>query len=323
VAAAVGVEPTEVMHVKRSARCFAAAVIASSALTAPLRVIGANQPHRTFPTPEDAVRALADAVKAEKLDEVLAIFGPDAKELVSSSDPATGRRNHEIFTTAFAEGWRLVNQGANRKVLVVGNEGWPFPVPLTKERNAWRFDTAAGKEEVLARRIGRNELTVISICRAYVSAQRRYAQDGHDGKPAGVYATTFRSDAGRQNGLYWPAARGQKPSPLGDLVAEAAEEGRAVSADHRPAPFHGYYFKILTAQGRSAQGGAKTYVVSGEMSGGFALVAWPSQYDMTGIMTFIVSQDGVVRQKDLGPDTEAVASVMTTFDPDVTWSEVH
>ena len=183
---------------------------------------------RTFATPEDAVRALIGAAKAGALEEVVAIFGPDGQELVDSSDPATARRNRDVFTVAAAEEWQLVDQGSGRKVLVVGNEGWPFPVPLTKVDSGWRFDTAAGKEEVLDRRIGRNELMVITICRTYVVAQQLYAEKGHDGQPAGLYARTFRSDAGRENGLFWPSGRGQKRSPLGDLVATAAAEGRPI-----------------------------------------------------------------------------------------------
>ena len=187
-------------------------------------------------------------------------------------------------------------------MLVIGNEAWPFPVPIVKDASGWHFDTAAGKEEVLDRRIGRNELAVIRICRTYVAAQRLYASRGHDGLPAGLYARAFASEPGRQNGLYWPARRGEKRSPLGDLVAHAAEEGRALgkAGAEAPPPFHGYHFKILTAQGPAAPGGAKSYVVDEKMSGGFALVAWPAQYDVTGIMTFIVNQDGVVQQKRSG-----------------------
>jgi DUF2950 family protein len=303
-----------------AARCLAAAALIVAAAAARPAFVAA-QDHRTFATPEAAVRALAAAVKAGQLDEVVAIFAPDGQELAASSDPATGQRNREVFTAAFAEGWRLVSQGANQKTLVVGNEAWPFPVPLVKEAGKWHFDTAAGKEEVLARRIGRNELAVIAICRTYVSAQVRYAHEGHDGKRAGLYATTFRSDAGRQNGLYWPAVHGKPLSPLGDLVARAADEGRPLTDP--PSPFHGYYFKILTGQGAGAAGGAKSYVVSGEMSGGFALVAWPAQYDATGVMTFLVNQDGVIRQKDLGTGTEAAARAMTVYDADASWVGVQ
>ena len=280
--------------------------------------------HRSFATPEDAVRALVDAVKAGAQEDVVAIFGPDGKELADSSDPASARRNRDVFTVAAAEKWQLIDQGSERKVLVIGNEEWPFPVPLAKDASGWRFDTAAGKEEVLDRRIGRNELAVIRICRTYVAAQRLYAERGHDGQPAGLYARTFWSDPGRENGLFWPSRRGQKRSPLGDLVAHAAAEGRPLGNDRpQPSPFHGYYFKILTAQGPAAAGGAKDYVVDGRMSGGFALVAWPAQYDVTGVMTFVVDQDGIVREKDLGAGTDSAAGRMTLYQPDASWTPVQ
>jgi Protein of unknown function (DUF2950) len=281
--------------------------------------------HRTFSTPEEAVRALVDVVQTGRLEELQAIFGPDSQELVDSSDPATGRRNREIFSAAVAEGWQIVDDGSTNKTLIIGNEGWPFPVPLTQDANGWRFDTASGKEEVLARRIGRNELAAMRTSRTYVSAQQRYAEQGHDRKPAGLYAKTFRSDSGMQNGLYWPAVRGQKRSPLGDLVAQAEGEGRALGTDRQqqPSPFHGYYFKILTAQGAAAAGGAKPYIVDGEMSAGYALVAWPAQYDVTGIMTFVVNQDGILWEKDLGPETGTAATAMALYDPDQSWRMVE
>ena len=302
-----------------SVRRIAVACAIASALVSCSR----TNPGRTFATPEDAVKALVAAAKAGALEDVVAIFGPDAQTLVDSSDPITARRNRQIFTVAAAEKWRLEDQGPTTKTLVIGNEEWPFPIPLVKDGTVWRFDTAAGKEEVLARRIGRNELAVIRICRTYLAAQRLYAERGHDGQPAGIYATAFRSEPGRQNGLYWPPARGQKRSPLGDLVAHAAQEGRPIGQDAaQPSPFHGYYFKILTAQGPAAPGGAKDYVVNGAMSGGFALVAWPAQYDVTGVMTFIVNHQGIVREKDLGPDTDAGARKMTRYDPDASWSAI-
>ena len=233
--------------------------------------------------------------------------------------------NRQVFAVAVSEQWHLEDATPNRKTLVIGNEEWPFPVPLVKGADGWRFDTAAGKEEVLARRIGRNELQAIATSRAYVTAQRRYAQQGHDGKPAGVHATKLKSDPGKENGLYWPTARGQKRSPLGDLVAQAAEEGRPIGGEDRPQPtgFHGYYFKILTGQGAAVSGGARSYIVKGEMSGGFALVAWPAQYDATGVMTFIVNQDGIVRERDLGPQTDAIARKMTVYNPDASWRQVQ
>jgi Protein of unknown function (DUF2950) len=274
---------------------------------------------RTFATPEDAVKSLIAAAKVSSLEELQKIFGSDGQELIASTDPATARRNREVFIVAVNERWRLVDEGKG-KTLVIGNEDWPFPVPLVKAGSGWQFDTAAGREEIIARRVGRNELSAIETCRAYVTAQLRYAQQAHDGKPAGLYATKFNSDPGQQNGLYWPAARGQKRSPLGDLVAQAAEDGRAVGANReQPSPYQGYYFKILTSQGAAAPGGAKNYVVNGAMSGGFALVAWPAQYNVTGVMTFLVGQDGIVHEKDLGEGTDAAARKMTTHNPDATW----
>jgi hypothetical protein len=279
---------------------------------------------RAFSTPDDAVKALLEAAKAANLNQLLAIFGPDGKELASTSDPETARTNLKVFAVAAREQIRLEDDGPNRKILVIGGEEWPFPVPLVKSADGWRFDTAAGKEEILARRVGRNELAVIDTCRAYVSAQKRYASDGHDGKPAGAYAMAFASDPGTQNGLYWPAVRGQKLSPLGEMVAQAAEDKRAnaASAGQR-SPFQGYYFRILTSQGPGAAGGAKNYIVNGVMSGGFALVAWPAQYGATGVMTFIVNQDGVLFEQDLGKDTNSIAEKMTAFNPEKNWNRVQ
>lgn len=283
------------------------------------------QTHRTFATPDEAAKALIAAAKAGNLDALVEIFGPDGKDLAASSDPTTARQNRKVFVVAAAERTRLEDDGPNKRTLVIGNEDWPFPVPIVKVANGWQFDTAAGKEEVIDRRIGRNELAVIDTCRAYVAAQERYAQQGHDGKPAGLYAMTFRSDPGKENGLYWPARRGQKLSPLGDLVGQATQEGRAINTagGAQPSPFQGYYFKILTGQASAAPGGAKQYVDNGDMSGGFALVAWPAQYDSTGVMTFIVNHDGIVYQKDLGSQTDARVRTITSYNPDKSWQRVR
>jgi hypothetical protein len=279
---------------------------------------------RTFSTPEEAVRALQGAAKAAQVDELVAIFGPGAKDVVDTSDPQVARRNLQVFTVAMTEGWHLVDQNAGAKTLIVGNESWPFPIPLVSDAGRWRFDTAAGKEEVVARRIGRNELAVIEICRTYVTAQHLYAERGHDGQPAKVYARIVRSDEGRENGLYWASSRGQKRSPLGDLVAHAAEEGVALDkGGAQPSPFHGYYFRILTSQGNGAPGGVRDYVVNNRMTGGFALVAWPAIYDASGVMTFIVNQDGTIYQQDLGPSTDAAAKAMSAYDPDSSWEKVQ
>lgn len=295
---------------------LAAALTAVLAWGAP----AAAQAPKTFPTPEDAVKALAAAVKLKDTAQLLAIFGADGPDLVDTSAGPDARQNRQVFAVAFKERWRLVDEPPG-KTLVVGREDWPFPVPLVKSAKGWHFDTAAGKAEVIARRIGRNELAAIRVARTYVVAQQLYAKDGHDGLPAGVYATRFASDAGKQNGLYWPAAKGQKRSPIGDVLAEAAADGRGTPGAKAPTPFHGYYFAILTSQGAAAPGGAKSYVTDGRMSGGFALVAWPAEYGASGIMSFIVGADGVVRERDLGPGAKAAPPVKT-FDPVAAWAVV-
>jgi hypothetical protein len=290
----------------------------SSMLLWPARSTGQQQP--VFPTPEDAVRALGQAAKASDLSALVALLGPGSQELASSSDPATARKNRDVFVAAMAERWHLADRDATHKELIVGNEAWPFPVPLAKGPQGWMFDAAAGKEEVLDRRIGRNELAAIRICQTYVAAQRGYAGRGHDGKPAGIYARRIASAPGSENGLYWPPKQGAPRSPLGELVAEAAAEGRSIGPDSKgPTPFHGYYFRILEGQGSAVTGGAKSYIVNGELSRGFGLVAWPAQYDVTGVMTFVVNQDGVVYEKDLGPGTGTAAAEITRFNPDKTW----
>ena len=277
-----------------------------------------------FSTPTLAVHELTKVVKAGDLAKVMAIFGPDAQSLVDTSDPVIARRNQQVFSAAITEGWKFEDEGPDRKTLVVGYEEWPFPIPLVKDGDEWRFDTAAGKEEVLARRIGSNELAVIRIARTYVLAQRLYAKYGHDGKPHGIYARAFRSAPASQNGLYWPVRKGERRSPLGELFAAASSDGAVRRpADGEPRPFHGYYFRILTAQGAAAPGGARDYIVNGELTGGFALIAWPAQYDATGIMTFIVNQDGVIAEKDLGTGTDAAARAISTYDPDPSWRPVR
>jgi len=221
---------------------------------------------------------------------------------------------------AFQQGWKLVDQEAGKKELLIGDESWPFPVPLVKDSDGWRFDTAAGVEEILARRIGRNELSVLQFCMTYVQAQQEYARQGHDGHPAGVYAQRTASEPGKQNGLYWPVKPRQKPSPLGSLAAQAAEEGYAArNSSSGPSPFHGYVFRILTAQGDKAPGGARIYVVDGKMTGGFALIAYPAEYGDSGVMTFIVNHDGTVYEKDLGDETKEIASRVKEYNPDETW----
>jgi hypothetical protein len=299
----------------RCASLVAAAVLITSAChRAPAQ--------RAFDTPQHAAEALVSTVTKGTVDDLVAILGPDSHDLVESADVPDARQNRDVFAAAARERWHLEDGANGAKTLVVGNEDWPFPIPIVHGADGWIFDTAAGKEEVITRRVGRNELEVIELCHTYVAAQHLYAAHGHDGQPAGVYATTFRSDPGRQNGLYWATRPHERRSPLGDLVAEAAAEGRTVDKTGAGTPFHGYYFRILTAQGAAAPGGAKDFVSGGNMTGGFALVAWPAVYDSSGVMTFIVGPDGVVHQKDLGTDTATAARGLRAFDPDSSWTVV-
>jgi hypothetical protein len=301
----------------------ASLAIACSLPVFPAIASGEGAGPRTFATPEEATRALIDTVRANDLNGLLALFGPQSQELVDTSDQATGRRNREVFVAAVEEGFRLADKGPDRKELVLGNEEWPFPVPLVRGAAGWSFDAASGREEILNRRIGRNELAVIRIVQQYVAAQRAYAMTAHDGKRAGLFARRIGSDPGRQNGLYWAASRGEPRSPLGVLTAQAAEEAYRRRDGEGPSPFHGYYFRILESQGKAAKGGAADYVVNGEMSGGFALVAWPVHYGASGVMTFIVNQDGVAYEKDLGKATPTAVKAITRYDPDQTWRPVQ
>lgn len=276
----------------------------------------------TFATPDEAAKAAMQGFTTNDIEKLKAAFGSNAAELLGSGDPVSDRNDREVIGLAMRQTWRWVPRGANKKELVIGAEGWPFPVPLVKKGTGWQFDSSAGQEEVLARRIGRNELNVIDLCRAYVLMQRQYAGQPHDDKLAGLYAQKVRSTPGRHDGLYWDAKPEEEPSPLGDLAAEAAAEG--YDREKSPmAPFMGYYFRILTAQGNAAPGGAKNYVVNGDMSGGFALLAYPAKYAYSGVMTFIVNQSAVVYQKDLGDETPKLAPDIKAYNPDKSWTKVH
>jgi len=281
--------------------------------------LGEDSPQKTFATPEDAVVALVDAAVAANTQELLALFGPDGKKVLDSGDPVMDQRNREVFLVAYAERAALMAVGPNRRVLYIGYEDWPLPIPLVKEGKAWRFDTAAGAQEILYRRIGRNELNTIDVAQVYVQAQQEYAAQARDGKPAGAYAQKFASTPGKHDGLYWKSEDPEELSPLGEFAA-AAHGYR--STDGQPTPFHGYLYRILTAQGKSATGGELNYVANGEMRNGFALVAYPAAYRVSGVMTFIVDQDGVVYQKDLGAETPRIAADIGRFDPDSSWQKV-
>jgi hypothetical protein len=273
-----------------------------------------------FATPNDAAKALLQAFKTDDAQQISAIFGREAFEEVASGDAVSDKQDRDVIAVAMEQSWRWAPLGSDRQELIVGEEQWPFPIPLAKSGDQWVFDSQAGKHEVIARRIGRNELSAIDLCHAYVDLQREYAALPHDGKAVGLYAQHLRSSPGHQDGLYWETNSGEQPSPLGDLAAEAGEGSAQNRAEG--SPFWGYRYRVLTEQGASAPGGKKSYVVNGDMTGGFALVAYPATYGASGVMTFVVNQDGSVYQKDLGKDTSSLAAKITEYDPDDSWEPV-
>ncbi len=275
---------------------------------------------QTFASPDDAGNALLSAAKSGDPNAVIAVFGPDSKDIVVTGDPVQDKNTADQVTTAYntMHRWRKMPDGS--ETLLLGADNFPFPIPLKKNAaGQWYFDVAAGREEILIRRIGRNELAVMDVCMALADAQGEYYAMHHDDGSTHVFAAKFISDAGKQNGLYWEAPEGQPKSPLGPLAAFATNEGYSLKPDSH-VPFHGYYFHMLTGQGDNVPGGAKDYVVNGKMTGGFAFVAYPAEYRNSGVMTFIINQDGVLLQKDLGTATGQTAAAMTTFNPDQTWS---
>jgi hypothetical protein len=274
----------------------------------------------SFASAEKAVTSLVDAVKANDMQKLSAILGEGSEDILSSGDDVADSQGRAKFIEIYTEANSLVSEGESKQVLILGKEKWPFPIPIVKKDKDWVFDTMAGREEILHRRIGRNELNTIQTCLAYVDAQREYAMKDLDSDGKTEYAQKFASDPGTKNGLYWKAKEGEGLSPLGSFAALASAEGYARNKEDKPTAYHGYYFKILFAQGGNATGGAYDYVVKGSMIGGFALVAYPAEYGNSGVMTFIVNHDGVVYQKDLGEDTEAIANSLEKFDPDKSWT---
>jgi hypothetical protein len=280
--------------------------------------IGTSALAQEYKTPEEAVAALIVAAKAADRPALMRVLGPGSAEIVSSGDEVADASARKRVIEAYDTKHQVVMEGADKAVLVIGNEEWPFPIPLVRKDSAWRFDTAAGRDEILFRRIGRNELNAIQTSLAYVDAQHEYAEKGIGGN--GVYAQRIVSQPGKKDGLYWPAQSGEDESPLGELAAAASAAG--YRAGQQRAPYHGYYYKILTRQGPNAPGGAIDYIARGKMIGGFALVAYPAEYKNSGVMTFLVNHEGVVHEKDLGPNTAAIASGMTAYNPDSTWQRV-
>jgi len=278
------------------------------------------QAQQSFGTPDMAADALAGAVRGNEKKDVLKVLGSDGADIVSSGDAVDDAAARERFLKAYDARHRVATDGENKATMIIGEEDFPFPIPLVRKDGKWQFDTNAGRREILYRRIGRNELDAIEACRAYVDAQNDYADKDRTGAGPGVYAQRIISASGKKDGLYWPSSAGEDESPLGELVALATDEGYRPGGER--APFHGYYFKILTKQGAAAPGGALNYVVDGKMIGGFALVAYPADYGNSGVMTFIVSYEGTVYEKNLGERTEQLAEQMSTFNPDKSWKKV-
>ncbi len=291
-----------------------AASLASCASPAP-----APPKQETFDSARAAGAALFDAAQKNDAAALLAVLGPDAEALVSSGDTAEDQSSRATFVTKYQQMHRIGLDAENRTALFVGAENWPFPIPLASKDSKWYFDTDAGKQEILYRRVGRNEESAIRICQELVAAEKEYFARAHDGDATHQYAQHFVSTPGRHDGLFWEAAKGDTESPIGPLLAFASEEAAAKAEHAGPQPFHGYYFRLLKAQGKSATGGEESYIVNGKMTRGFAFLAYPAEYRSSGVMVFLVGADGVVRQKDLGADP-ALAKAIDSFDPDETWT---
>jgi hypothetical protein len=293
-------------------RLAAVAVLLTACLSSPSV---AQQPgQKTFSSPEEATQALFTAVKSNEEKAILDILGADGKQIVSSGDDAEDAESRANFAKKYQEMHRLVKEPDGTTVLYIGAENWPTPIPLVNKGKAWYFDTDAGKKEILYRRVGRNEMSTIRVCQELVAAQKEYSAEHNE------YAQKVFSDEGQHNGLYWRAS-GEALSPIGPLVAAAVTESYAQSRDSAPTPYRGYYYHILARRGKNAPGGAKSYLVNGKMTGGFAFVAYPAEYRSSGVMTFIVGEDGVVYQKDLGKKTDVVAKAMKEYNPDSSWQK--
>lgn len=300
-----------------AAGCTNTTVPASTAETAPPTADSIVQ--RTFASPDEAVAALKAAAESQDRPTLRAIFGPESLELISGDEVADANARAG-FARAIAQFCRLAYVGDDKVVLNLGAQDWPFPIPLVKKSRRWSFDTAAGKDEIINRRIGENELMAIDVCRIYVDAQHEYATQTRDGSTL-KFAQKMKSTPGQKDGLYWDVGPNEDPSPFGPLVASARAEGYTPrQPGEPPRPFHGYLFKVLTAQGPNAPGGKKSYLVNGELTAGFALVAQPVKWGDSGVMTFIVNQDGKVYQRNLGEDTAQEVSEMTEFDPAPGWT---
>lgn len=274
---------------------------------------------KTFASPGDAVLALYNAVKSNDQPALNAIFGSNAGPILRTGDEVADKNMASEFIRRYDQMHRVVMEPDQTVTLYVGADNWPLPIPIVKNSSgAWYFDTEVGAKEILYRRVGRNENDAIEVLHTLVDAQREYASSDHDGDKTKQYAMKFVSTEGKQDGLYWKTSDNEPPSPIGPLIVAAAGEGYALKQG-QAAPFHGYYYRMLTRQGPAAKGGAKDYLVNGQLTRGFAFVAYPAEYRNSGVVTFIVNQDGIVYEKDLGQDTDKLASSMTEYNPDKTW----
>ena len=290
--------------------------LAAVAVAASLFWMTPASAQQSFSSPDDAASALASAVKSGNMQDVLKVLGAGGEGIIDSGDEVADKAARDKFLTAY-DAKHAVKVDGKKASLIIGADDFPFPIPLVHAKAGWEFDTDAGRQEILYRRIGRNELDAIQTSLAIVDAENEYA-DKDRGDGVGTYAQRIVSSPGKKDGLYWPSDNND--SPLGELAAEASAEG--YKAGNEPQPYHGYYYRILTQQGQSAPGGAMSYIAKGKMIGGFALVAYPAEYRNSGVMTFIVNHAGQIYQKDLGPETAEIAEKMTTFNPDSTWSKV-
>ena len=299
---------------------FIITVCAGALLTG---IPGRAADQKTFATAAEAAHALYKASADGNQDEIVAVLGDEGKQLVFSGDAVQDKRGMEGFVKAYKTKHSLVKQDDKTQILQVGANDWPLPIPIINDGGKWRFDTAAGKEELMYRRIGHNELGAIAACRGFIDAQKDYAAVGHDGLPAGIYAQKLLSAPGKQDGLYWETKEDEPASPAGPLLAKAGGLGYVPEGlGGKAEPYHGYLYRILQAQGAAARGGAKSYLVDGKLTGGVALVAYPAEYRVSGVMTFMINQRGIVFQKDLGEKSAEIAGAMTEYNPDSTWKKV-
>jgi hypothetical protein len=309
-----------VKHLNRLPGCLLGVI----ALLAAPAIFGQDAATKTFPTFHAAAAAFISAVETKDEAAVKEILGNDAPSLMSSGDAAADEMSRLAFLKHYRESHAFIRVAPDKVMLTVGSTGWFLPFPIVRENAAWHFDAAAGAQELAYRRIGQNELDAIRVCRALYVAQKAYAAGAHDGNAAGLFAPRFRSEPGTESGLYWDAKEGEPESPAGALVAEAsAERDDAPAENGKHSPFHGYYYRILKAQGSHAPGGAKEYIQDGKMSGGFAILAYPAEYGASGVMSFLIGARGTLYQSDLGTATAETAKSMSAFDPDSSWKAVH